>query len=105
MPELGSLGSVRGALRNERPYRERKTTRPPESQCVFEISRPSQISSSQTAGPTETGSQRWPKAVARAMHSFVRKQQQYALTGGQGRRDLYLYHRRPGQRRMGEAQC
>ena len=22
MPELGSLGSVRGALRNERPYRE-----------------------------------------------------------------------------------
>ena len=25
MPELGSLGSVRGALRNERPYRERDT--------------------------------------------------------------------------------
>jgi hypothetical protein len=23
MPELGSSGSVRGALRNERPYRER----------------------------------------------------------------------------------
>lgn len=25
------------------------------------------------------------------MHSFVRKHQQYALTGGQGRRQLYLY--------------
>jgi hypothetical protein len=25
MPELGSSGSVRGALRNERPYRERYT--------------------------------------------------------------------------------
>jgi hypothetical protein len=31
------------------------------------------------------------KAVTRAMHSFVRKHQQYALTGGQGRRQLYLY--------------
>ena len=31
------------------------------------------------------------KAVTRAMHSFVRKHQQYALTGGQGRRALYLY--------------
>jgi hypothetical protein len=31
------------------------------------------------------------KAVTRAMRSFVRKHQQYALTGGQGRRDLYLY--------------
>jgi hypothetical protein len=31
------------------------------------------------------------KAVSRAMHSFVRKHQQYALTGGQGRRVLYLY--------------
>lgn len=30
-------------------------------------------------------------AVTRAMHSFVRKHQQYALTGGQGRRQLYLY--------------
>lgn len=25
------------------------------------------------------------------MGSFVRKHQQYALTGGQGRRELYLY--------------
>ena len=31
------------------------------------------------------------KAVTRAMHSFVRKHQQYSLTGGQGRRELYLY--------------
>jgi hypothetical protein len=31
------------------------------------------------------------KAVTRAMHSFVRKHQQYALMGGQGRRELYLY--------------
>ena len=31
------------------------------------------------------------KAVIRAMHSFVRKRQQYALMGGQGRRELYLY--------------
>ena len=31
------------------------------------------------------------KAVTRAMRSFVRKHQQYALTGGQGRRELYLY--------------
>jgi hypothetical protein len=31
------------------------------------------------------------KAVTRAMRSFVRKHQQYALTGGQGRRLLYLY--------------
>jgi hypothetical protein len=27
MPELGSSGSVRGALRNERPYRERYNPR------------------------------------------------------------------------------
>jgi hypothetical protein len=26
MPELGASGSVRGVLRNERPYRERDTT-------------------------------------------------------------------------------
>jgi hypothetical protein len=31
------------------------------------------------------------KAVVRAMHSFVRKHQQYALAGGQGRKRLYLY--------------
>jgi hypothetical protein len=31
------------------------------------------------------------KAVTRAMHNFARKHQQYALTGGQGRRELYLY--------------
>jgi hypothetical protein len=31
------------------------------------------------------------KAVTRAMHSFVRKHQQYALMGGQGRRELFLY--------------
>ncbi len=31
------------------------------------------------------------KAVTRAMRSFVRKHQQYALTGGQGRRERYLY--------------
>ena len=31
------------------------------------------------------------KAVSRAMHSFVRKHPQYALTGGQGRKRLYLY--------------
>ena len=31
------------------------------------------------------------KATVRAMHSFVRKHQQYALTGGQGRKRLYLY--------------
>jgi hypothetical protein len=31
------------------------------------------------------------KAVTRAMHTFVHKHQQYALTGGQGRRILYLY--------------
>ena len=30
-------------------------------------------------------------AVARAMHSFVRKFPQYALTGGRGRKMLYLY--------------
>jgi hypothetical protein len=30
------------------------------------------------------------KAVTRAMHSFVGKHRQYALTGGQGRRVLYL---------------
>jgi hypothetical protein len=29
MPELGSSGSVRGALRNERPYRERYSAGPP----------------------------------------------------------------------------
>jgi len=29
--------------------------------------------------------------VARAMRSFVRKHPQYALTSGQGRRELYLY--------------
>jgi hypothetical protein len=31
------------------------------------------------------------KAVLRAMHSFVCKHQQFALTGGQGRKPLYLY--------------
>jgi hypothetical protein len=31
------------------------------------------------------------KAVTRAMRNFVRKHPQYALTGGQGRRELYLY--------------
>ena len=31
------------------------------------------------------------KGVVRAMHSFVRKHQQYALAGGQGHRELYLY--------------
>jgi hypothetical protein len=31
------------------------------------------------------------KAVARAMHSFVRKFPQFALLGGQGRKKLYLY--------------
>jgi hypothetical protein len=31
------------------------------------------------------------KAVVRAMHSFVRKFPQYALMGGQGRKELYLY--------------
>ena len=31
------------------------------------------------------------KAVTRAMRSLVRKHQQYALTGGQGRCNLYLY--------------
>jgi hypothetical protein len=31
------------------------------------------------------------KAVTRAMRTFVRKHPQYALTGGQGRRELYLY--------------
>jgi hypothetical protein len=31
------------------------------------------------------------KAVSRAMHSFVRKHQQYALAGGRGRKSLYLY--------------
>ena len=31
------------------------------------------------------------KAATRAMRSFARKHQQYALAGGQGRRELYLY--------------
>jgi hypothetical protein len=31
------------------------------------------------------------KAVSCAMHSFVRKHQQYALAGGRGRKSLYLY--------------
>jgi hypothetical protein len=31
------------------------------------------------------------KATVRAMRSFVRKHQQYALAGGQGRKRLYLY--------------
>lgn len=31
------------------------------------------------------------KAVVRAMHSFVRKNPQYALTGGRGRKQLYLF--------------
>jgi hypothetical protein len=31
------------------------------------------------------------KAVSRAMRSFVRKHQQYALAGDQGRKSLYLY--------------
>jgi hypothetical protein len=31
------------------------------------------------------------KAVARAMHSFVRKFPQFALLGGHGRKRLYLY--------------
>ena len=31
------------------------------------------------------------KGVVRAMHSFVRKYQQYGLMGGQGRKRLYLY--------------
>lgn len=39
--------------------------------------------------PTPTLAQR--NAVTRAMHSFVRKHQQYALMGGQGRRALHLY--------------
>jgi hypothetical protein len=30
------------------------------------------------------------KAIVRAMHSFVRKHQQYALAGGLGRKSLYL---------------
>jgi hypothetical protein len=30
-------------------------------------------------------------AISRAMHSFVRKHQQYALAGGRGRKSLYLY--------------
>jgi hypothetical protein len=31
------------------------------------------------------------KAIVRAMHSFVRKYPQYALAGGKGRSELYLY--------------
>ena len=31
------------------------------------------------------------KAVTRALHSFVRKHQQYALMGGKGRKRLVLY--------------
>jgi hypothetical protein len=31
------------------------------------------------------------QAAARAMHSFINKYPQYALMGGQGRKDLYLY--------------
>jgi hypothetical protein len=31
------------------------------------------------------------KALIRAMHSFCGKSNRYALTGGQGRRHLYLY--------------
>jgi hypothetical protein len=50
------------------------------------------------AGFGEAGS-RWDwkpnlvqrKAIVRAMHSFVRKHQRYALAGGQGRKRLYLY--------------
>jgi hypothetical protein len=38
---------------------------------------------------TPTPAQR--KAVSRAMHSFARKHRRYALTGGQGRKRLFLY--------------
>jgi hypothetical protein len=31
------------------------------------------------------------QSVTRSMHSFVRKHQQYALTGGKGRKHLFLY--------------
>ena len=31
------------------------------------------------------------KAVTRAMRSYARKHQRYALAGGQGRKQLYLY--------------
>jgi hypothetical protein len=31
------------------------------------------------------------KSVVRAMHSFVRKHPEFALMGGQGRKQLYLY--------------
>ncbi len=34
MPELDSLGSVRGALRNERPYRELKSEAPSQAQAA-----------------------------------------------------------------------
>jgi hypothetical protein len=39
----------------------------------------------------ELGAARWPRArrFPRAMHSFVRKHQQYALVGGRGRKSLY----------------
>jgi hypothetical protein len=42
-----------------------------------------------SADYTFTPAQR--KAVTRAMHSYVRKHQRYALAGGQGRMQLYLY--------------
>jgi hypothetical protein len=42
-----------------------------------------------SANYTFTPAQR--KAVIRALHSFVRKHQRFALAGGQGRKMLYLY--------------
>ena len=45
------------------------------------------------------------KATARAMHSFVRKHQQYALVGRpRAQEPLPVRHRRPGQRHVGEVE-
>ena len=35
MPELGSLGTVRGALGNERPYREQSLPEHPQASALF----------------------------------------------------------------------
>ena len=47
MPELGSSGSVRGALRNERPYRERRM-------------RERKMPTRGVGAQPEIGGQRWP---------------------------------------------
>jgi hypothetical protein len=74
----------------ERKIERAKTDTPPDPTqiCTSELLRDA-YPSNDWPFTTFTPAQR--KAVTRAMRSYVRKHRRYALTGGQGRKQLFLY--------------